>query len=64
MSDPNFLSLIPVVVTLVVALTARNVLVGLFTGVVTGVAMVADTSALLFVPTLVRNYIVPEVADT
>jgi Na+/H+ antiporter NhaC len=64
MSEPNILSLIPVLVTLIVALTARNVLVGLFTGVLVGVAMVADTSALLFVPTLVRNHIVPEVADT
>ena len=64
MSDPNILSLIPVFVTLLVALTARNVLVGLFTGVLVGAAMIADTSLLLFVPTLVRNYIVPEVADT
>jgi Na+/H+ antiporter NhaC len=64
MSEPSVFSLIPVLATLVVALTARNVLVGLFTGVLVGVAMVADTSALLFVPTLVRNYIVPEVADT
>jgi Na+/H+ antiporter NhaC len=64
MNEPSILSLAPVLVTLLVALTARNVLVGLFTGVVTGVAMVADTSVLLFVPTLVRNYIVPEVADT
>ena len=64
MSDPNILSLIPVFVTLLVALTARNVLVGLFTGVLVGVAMIADTSLLLFVPTLVRNYLVPEVADT
>jgi Na+/H+ antiporter NhaC len=64
MNEPSILSLAQVLVTLLVALTARNVLVGLFTGVVTGVAMVADTSVLLFVPTLVRNYIVPEVADT
>ncbi len=64
MSEPNILSLIPVFVTLLVALTARNVLVGLFTGVLVGVAMIADASLLLFVPTLVRNYIVPEVADT
>ncbi|MBT5218724.1 MAG: sodium:proton exchanger [Woeseia sp.] len=64
MSDPSFASLIPVFVTLIVALTVRNVLVGLFSGVFVGAAMVADTSALLFVPTLVRHHIVPEVADT
>lgn len=64
MPEPSFTSLIPVLVTLIVALTARNVLVGLFSGVLAGVAMVADTSILLFVPTLVRHHIVPEVADT
>ncbi len=64
MPEPNVLSLVPVLVTLIVALTARNVLVGLFTGVLVGVWMAADTSLLLFVPAMVRNYIVPEVADT
>ena len=64
MSDPSFASLLPVLVTLVVALTARNVLVGLFSGVLVGVAMVADVTPILFVPTLVKDFIVPEVADT
>jgi Na+/H+ antiporter NhaC len=64
MSEPSFASLLPVFVTLVVALTARNVLVGLFAGVFVGVAMVANSSLLLFVPTLVRDHLVPEVADT
>jgi Na+/H+ antiporter NhaC len=64
MSDPSVAALLPVIVTLVVALTARNVLVGLFSGVLVGVAMVADVSPLLFVPALVQDYIVPEVADT
>lgn len=64
MPEPSVVSLIPVLVTLVVALTLRNVLVGLFSGVLTGVAIVADTNLLLFVPTLVKSYIVPEVADS
>jgi Na+/H+ antiporter NhaC len=64
MSSPSFASLVPVLVTLIVALTARNVLVGLFSGVFVGVAMVADTSLLLFLPALVKEHIVPEVADT
>jgi Na+/H+ antiporter NhaC len=63
-AEPNLFSLLPIIVTLVVALTSRNVLVGLFTGVVVGVAMVAETTMLAFVPTLVRDHIVPEVADT
>ena len=64
MPGPSVTSLIPVIITLIVALTARNVLVGLFAGVFAGVVMVADTSALLFVPVLVKEYIVPEVADS
>ncbi|MDA0679138.1 MAG: sodium:proton exchanger [Proteobacteria bacterium] len=64
MSEPSFVSLIPVFVTLIVALAARNVLVGLFSGVFVGVAMVADTSVLLFVPALVQDHIVPEIANT
>ena len=64
MSEPSLLSLAPVIVTLIVALAARNVLVGLFTGVLVGVAMVANVAALEFVPTLVRDHVVPEVADS
>lgn len=64
MSDPSVAALLPVIITLVVALTARNVLVGLFSGVLVGVAMVADVSPLLFVPALVKDFIVPEVANT
>jgi Na+/H+ antiporter NhaC len=64
MVEPGIFSLTPVLVTLAVALSARNVLVGLFAGVLVGVAMVADTSLLLFVPTLVQDHLVPEVADT
>ena len=64
MTEPSFTSLLPVIVTLVVALAMRNVLVGLFSGVLVGVAMVADVSVLLFLPTLVRDFIVPEVADS
>ncbi len=60
----SFLSLLPVLVTLLVALTFRNVLVGLFSGVLVGVAMIADTSLLLFLPSLVKDHIVPEVAES
>ncbi|MDH4071569.1 MAG: sodium:proton exchanger [Gammaproteobacteria bacterium] len=64
MTDPGFLSLLPVFVTLAIALSARNVLVGLFTGVLVGVAMVADATFLSFLPALVGDYVVPEVADS
>lgn len=62
-SDPGFFSLLPVLATLVVALTARNVLVGLFTGVFVGVLMIVDVGLLRFLPTLIKEFLVPEVAD-
>ena len=64
MDDPGITSLIPVLVTLFVALSSRNVLVGLFSGVFVGVLMIADVSMLGFLPALVKDYLVPEVADS
>ena len=54
----------PVLATLLVALTARNVLVGLFTGVLVGALMIVDVAPLRFLPTLVKDLLVPEVADS
>ena len=64
MTDPSAASLLPVAVTLAVALSLRNVLVGLFSGVLVGALMLADVDVLRFLPTVIREYIVPEVADT
>lgn len=58
------MSLVPVFATLLVAFAARNVLVGLFTGVFVGVALIADSTLIMFVPDLVKNYLVPQVADS
>jgi Na+/H+ antiporter NhaC len=63
MVEPGVQSLIPVVVTLVIALTLRNVLAGLFSGVLTGAAMTSSATPLQFLPQLVSDYLVPEVAD-
>jgi len=62
--DPGIASLVPVLVTLAVALTSRNVLVGLFSGVFIGVLMLSDASLLRFFPSVVKDYLVPEVADS
>jgi Na+/H+ antiporter NhaC len=40
------------------------VLVGLFVGVVVAALMVSDAGVLMFLPSLVRDHLVPEVADT
>ena len=63
-SEPGVSSLLPVIVTLAIALATRNVLVGLFVGVFVGVLMLADTGPLEFLPTLIKDYLVPEVADS
>ncbi len=63
MVEPGVTSLVPVLVTLAVALSSRNVLVGLFCGVFVGVLMLTDTSLLHFFPSIVKDYLVPEVAD-
>jgi len=63
-TEPGFTSLLPVLLTLVVALSARNVLVGLFTGVFVGVAMLGNTTLPGFLPSLVKEHLVPEVADS
>ena len=64
MRDLSAISLLPVAVTLAVALWSRNVLVGLFSGVLVGVALVTEASWLAFLPTLVKEHVVPEVADS
>ena len=64
MTEPGLSSLAPVIATLFVALYLRNVLVGLFVGVVVAALMVSDTGVLMFLPSLVRDHLVPEVADS
>ncbi|MDX1481919.1 MAG: Na+/H+ antiporter NhaC family protein [Woeseiaceae bacterium] len=58
------ISLLPVIMTLVVALSLRNVLVGLFAGIVTGSVLTLDAGILQFLPAMIGTYLVPEVADT
>lgn len=64
MIDPGISSLLPVATTLLIALWARNVLLGLFAGVICGVAMIGGTSLLGFIPALVKDHLVPQVADS
>ncbi len=58
------ISILPVLTTLAVALAARNVLIGLFAGVFVGVALAAEATIITFLPTLVKDHLVPEVADS
>ena len=62
--EPGFTSILPVLATLFVALSTRNVLVGLFSGVLLGAWLVIDAGALQFLPQTIKTFIVPEVADS
>ena len=64
MGEPGIVSLLPVAVTLLVALVARNVLVGLFVGVAVGVALIGGVSLPGFLPALIGDHLVPQVADS
>jgi len=42
----------------------KNVLLGLFAGVISGVFILHSSSLLLFFPLIIKGYLVPEIADT
>ena len=50
--------------TLCVSLSFGNVLIGLFSGVVFGVLLLHSVSPLLFLPLVIQEYLVPEIADS
>jgi len=65
---PSFTSLIPIFITLLLSLYTRNVVIGLFVGVVSGVAMIEglfiDVGPLDAFGRLISGYIVPQVTDS
>lgn len=63
-SQPGFITLLPVILALVVSISLRNVIVGLFVGLFTGVVMVEGTGLLNVLNLLVRDYLVPQVTDS
>jgi Na+/H+ antiporter NhaC len=63
-ADPNILSLLPIVLALVVAVSLRNVILGLFAGLFLGVLMINGPAPLAGVNILVRDHLVPQVTDS
>ncbi len=65
MEQAEVTSLIPIIITLVLALTTRNGVVGLFAGVVSGVAMLegtfVDKGPLDSFSVLMKSYLLPQV---
>ncbi|PML04603.1 sodium:proton exchanger [Vibrio breoganii] len=68
MEQPEFISLLPIIVTLALALSTRNVVVGLFSGVVCGVAMLegtfVDKGPLDSMSALMKSYLLPQLTDS
>lgn len=64
MSEPDASSLLPLAITLVLCLSTRNVIVGLFSGVFVGVMMLHSAGPLAAMSQLVIEHIVPELTDS
>ena len=64
MPEPSATSLIPIVITLALSLYTRNVIIGLFSGVFTGVLMLHGFNPLTGLSTMVSEHIVPELTDS
>lgn len=63
-TEPTVLSLIPVLLTLVISISLRNVIFGLFVGLFAGVLMIEGPALLGGVSLMVRDYLVPQVTDS
>ena len=64
MSEPDASSLLPLVITLILSLTTRNVIVGLFSGVFVGVMMLNGAAPLAAMSQMVIEHLVPELTDS
>lgn len=64
--DPDLgaISLLPVTLALVLAIAARNVILGLFAGLFVGVLLIEGFSPVAGLSLMVRDYLVPQVTDS
>ncbi len=62
--EASFLSLVPVIITLVVAVRARNVILGLFLGVFSGVMLLNGPNPLTGLRIMVNDYMVPQAGES
>jgi len=64
MFEDSVFSLLPILITLVLSLTTRNVALGLFAGVVFGVALITSLDPFNVMDTLIRRYLVNQLTDS
>ncbi|QFI38816.1 sodium:proton exchanger [Moritella marina ATCC 15381] len=63
MEQTDISSLLPIIITLVLSLTTRNVVIGLFAGVLTGVFMLNGLQPLDAFGIMVKDHLVPQLTD-
>jgi Na+/H+ antiporter NhaC len=61
---PDIFSLVPVLLALVISISLRNVIFGLFVGLFAGVLMIEGPALLSGMSLMVRDYLVPQVTDS
>lgn len=64
MTDPNFTSIIPILITLILSLCTRNVVIGLFFGIVSGVVILNGLNPIDAIDTLIGDYLIVQLADS
>ncbi|MFT2090523.1 Na+/H+ antiporter NhaC family protein [Paraglaciecola sp. 2405UD69-4] len=64
MTSPDISSILPIVFTLVLSLYTRNVVIGLFTGVITAVVMLNGFNPLTVLSELVKTHLVGTITDS
>lgn len=62
--DPSFISILPIMVTLALALLTRNVIVGLFLGILSGVVILNGVNPFSALEVLIGQYLVGQVSDS
>lgn len=64
MENTDVSSLIPIIITLALSLSTRNVVIGLFAGVLSGVLMLNGFQPLDTVGVMIKEYLVPQLTDS
>ena len=62
--DPSFNSIVPIIITLILSLFTRNVIIGLFFGVLSGVCLLHGFNPLVAMDKLIGHYLVGQVSDS
>ena len=63
-ADPSFVSIIPIIITLILSLFTRNVVIGLFFGILSGVLLLHGLNPFIAMDKLIGHYLVGQVSDS